>query len=288
MTIEAELPAEMAAWPARLEGVARGRLGAHALLLGLTLVSLFPVYWMFVTSLKPENEIFDTGLWPAHASLDNYRAVLTSIPILRMIGNTALVSIAAALAQVITGVLAGYALARWDFPGKKIAFGAIMLTWLVPFQVTMIPNYVLFSRLGLLDNLAGLILPHAAAAFAVILLYQAIRGFPRAVFEAAAIDGASDWRVLWEITLPNIRASLAALAILAFLATWNDYFWPLLLTRSIEGAVVQIGLQMFMTQEGNQWGPLMAASSLVSLPILFLYVVLQKQVVESFVRSGLR
>ncbi len=265
-----------------------GRISGHAVLLILSFVSLFPVYWMFVTSLRPPNEIYDTGIWPASPSLDNYRFVLDSIPIIRMLWNTLLVSFVVTIAQLFTALLAAFAFARWRFPLDRFVYALMALTWLVPFQVTMIPNYVLVADLGLLDTIIALILPHLASAFAVMLLFQAMKSFPKEVIEAARMDGASNWSILWQIMTPNLRASLASLAILLFISTWNEYFWPLLLSRSPENTVVQIGLQMFLTQEGNLWGPLMAASTLASLPILVLYIVLQRQVIESFMKSGLR
>ncbi len=265
-----------------------GSIAVHATMVLLVVIAIFPVYWMAVSSLKPENEIFSTGLWPLSPSLENYSFVLTQIPMLRMLANTTIVSAATAALQVLTGLLAAYALVRWRFRFSGLVYGVIALSWLVPFQVTMIPNYVLASRLGLLDTLTGLVVPHAAAAFAVLMLYHAMKSFPTEVIEAARMDGAGHWRILWEIVTPNMRASLASLGILAFISAWNEYFWPLLLSRSIENSVVQIGLQMFMTQEGNLWGPLMAASTLASLPILVIYLILQRQVIESFMKSGLR
>lgn len=260
----------------------------HATMILLAVVAVFPVYWMVVSSLKPENEIFSSHLWPVAPSLDNYSYVLAQIPMLRMLANTTVVSAATAFLQVLTGLLAAYALTQWRFRLSGLVHGLIALSWLVPFQVTMIPNYVLASQLGLLDTLTGLVVPHAAAAFAVLMLYHAMKSFPAEVIEAARMDGAGRWRILWEIVVPNMRASLASLGILAFISSWNEYFWPLLLSRSIENSVVQIGLQMFMTQEGNLWGPLMAASTLASLPILVIYLILQRQVIESFMKSGLR
>jgi len=122
----------------------------------------------------------------------------------------------------------------------------------------------------------------------IMLLAQAIRAFPREVIEAAQMDGARNWRVLWEVVTPNLVGTIASLAILIFISTWNEYFWPLLLSRSPENSVVQIGIQMFMTSEGTAWGPLMAASTMASMPILIFYVVLQRQVIQSFMKSGLR
>ncbi len=264
------------------------RFAVHALMLSLSLVAVFPVFWMVVSSLKPENEILSARLWPMAPSLDNYVFVLTQIPMLRMLANTTIIAAATAVLQVVTGLLAAYAFVRWRFRLSKVAHGLISLSWLVPFQIVMIPNYVLASRLGLLDTLSGLVIPNAAAAFAVLLLHNAMRSFPREVVEAARMDGAGSWRILWEVVVPNLRATIAAVAILAFLSAWNEYFWPLLLSRRMENSVVQMGLQMFMTQEGNLWGPLMAAATLASLPVLAIYLILQRQVIDAFMKSGIR
>lgn len=272
--------------------VARGsranRIAGHTVLIILSIVSIFPVYWMFISSLRPPNEIYETGLLPTTPSLENYAFVLESIPIVRMLVNTVVVSFVVTIAQLFTAILAAFAFARWRFPGDRFVYGLMALTWLVPFQVTMIPNYVLIADLNLLDTLTALIIPHLASAFAVMLLFQAMKSFPKEVIEAARMDGAGSWSILWGIIVPNLRASIASLAILLFISTWNEYFWPLLLSRSAENTVVQIGLQMFLTQEGNLWGPLMAASTLACLPILALYLVLQRQVIDSFMKSGLR
>jgi len=265
-----------------------GRAGAHGVMIGLSLLAIFPVYWMVQTSFRPENEMFSTGLWPAAPTLDNYRAVVTAMPIFAIIWNTVLMAGATTLAQVATGLLAAWALVRWRFPGGRLAHSLIALSWLVPFQVVMIPNYVLATKLGLLDSITGLVVPNAAAAIAVLVLYNAMRGFPREVIEAARMDGASGFRTLMEIVVPNLRAPIASISILCFISAWNDYFWPLLLIRRIENSVVQIGLQFFMTQEGNDWGLLMAAATLASLPIFLIYLALQRQVVQSFMKSGIR
>ncbi len=273
--------------PSPLRGSTRA-FGVHAVMILLSLVSVFPVYWMIVTSLRPENEIFSTVPWPSRPTFDNYLFVLTRVPMLEMLVNTTVVSAATALLQVATGMLAAYALVRWRLRFSGVVHGLIALSWLVPFQVTMIPNYVLASRLGLLDTLTGLVVPNAAHAFAILLLYHAMRAFPTEVLEAARMDGARSFRILWQIVAPNMGAPIASLSIIAFISAWNEYFWPLLLSRKPENSVVQIGLQMFMTQEGNLWGPLMAAAALASLPILLIYLVLQRHVIESFMKSGIR
>ncbi|KFL25639.1 sugar ABC transporter permease [Devosia sp. 17-2-E-8] len=270
------------------EGVGINSAAGHLVMVLLSLFCLFPVYWMVVTSLRPANAIFETSLWPSSISLDNYAYALNAIPIVRMLINTFVISIVVTVTQLFTGLLAAYAFARWRFRFDKLVYTAVALTWLVPFQVVMIPNYLLVAQMGLLDSVVALILPHFASALAILLLAQSMRGFPKEVVEAARMDGARSWRVLWEVMTPNLRGTIASLAILIFISTWNEYFWPLLLSRTAENSVVQIGIQMFMTSEGNAWGPLMAASTMASLPILIIYIVLQRQVVQSFMKSGIR
>ncbi|ADZ70847.1 carbohydrate ABC transporter permease [Polymorphum gilvum] len=261
---------------------------AHAVMMPLAFVSIFPVWWMFVTSLRPENDIYSRLPWPSAPTLDNYAYAIQAIPVWAMLWNTLVYSALATAAQLLTAILAAYAFARWRFLFDRALFALIALTWLVPFQVVMIPNYVLVSQMGLIDTIAALVVPNLASAFAILLLVQSMRSFPSEVIEAAHMDGAGHWRILWRILVPNLRAPLAALAILLFISSWNDYFWPLLLTRSERSTVIQIGIQMFLTEEGNQWGPLMAISSLACLPVLALYAVLQRQVIDSFVKAGLK
>ncbi len=264
------------------------RWSSHLVLGGLSLISLFPVYWMFVTSLRPANAVFDRSLIPTDVTFDNYRYVWDTIPIGRMLFNTFKMASLQTAGQLFTALLAAYAFARWRFRGDKLLFLLFVGTWLIPFQVTMIPNYVLLADLGWLNSVAAVVVPQLTAAFAVILLRQHLRSFPTELLDAARMDGLGPWSTLWRVVVPNLRAPLAALAILLFISAWNEYFWPLLVMNRIEDSVVQVGLQMFLTQEGNAWGPLMAAAGLASLPVLVLYLVLQRHVVDAFVRSGLR
>jgi sn-glycerol 3-phosphate transport system permease protein len=263
-------------------------LAGHATLIVICLLTLFPLYWMVITALRPANEILSTALRPRHLTFDNFRYAWSHIPIGNMLVTTFVMSLLIMLAQLFTSLLAAYAFARWRFPGDHLIFVLFVGTWLVPLQVTMIPNYVLLARFGWLNSMAALVVPQLASAFAIILLRQYMKGFPRDLIEAARMDGASSWRILWGTVVPNLRAPLSALAILLFISAWNEYFWPLLVIRDLNHSVIQVGLQLFLTQEGNLWGPLMAAATLSSIPILVIYVLLQRQVIEAFVRSGLK
>jgi len=289
MTTDAFAFPAVARMPRRPAAILRiNSVACHTVMVLLSLFCLFPVYWMIVTSLRPANQIFDTTLWPTSVSLGNYVHAMQAIPIGGMLANTFIVAALVTVAQLFTGLLAAYAFARWRFRGDRLVYTLVALTWLVPFQVVMIPNYLLVAHLGILDSISALIVPHLAAALGVLMLAQAMRSFPAEVIEAARMDGAGNWRILWEVIVPSLRGSIASLAILIFISTWNEYFWPLLLSRSPENSVIQIGIQMFMSAEGNAWGPLMAAATLASLPILAIYVLLQRQVVQSFMKSGIR
>lgn len=282
VTVAAAVPA------GRVRRRARSRWRAHAAMLPLALLSIFPVWWMIVTSLRPENEIYNPLPFPASPTLANYAFAMEALPVGTMLWNTLVFSAVATVAQMLTALLAAYAFVRWRFFLDRALYALVALTWLVPFQLVMIPNYVFVARLGLIDTVTALVLPNMASAFAVLLLVQSMRSFPREVIEAAHMDGAGHFRTLWRILVPNLRAPLAALAILLFISSWNEYFWPLLLTRSADSTVIQIGIQMFITEEGNLWGPLMAVSTLACLPVLAIYIALQRQVIDSFVKAGLR
>ncbi len=274
--------------PISIPRIQPARIAGHLTLIAVSLFALFPIYWMILTSVRPQSDLFSSAPIPSGLTFDNYSTAWSQIPIWRMLFNTFEMAILITAGQLLTSLLAAYAFARWQFFGQRMLFLMFVGTWLVPAQVLMIPNYVLLADLGWLNTMAALVVPQLASAFAVILLWQYMRGFPKELLDAARMDGASSWRTLWGIVVPNLRAPLAALAILLFISAWNEYFWPLLVIRDPKDSVIQLGLQFFLTSEGNLWGPLMAAATLASLPIFVLYVVFQRQVINAFVRSGLK
>jgi sn-glycerol 3-phosphate transport system permease protein len=260
----------------------------HAVLIAGSIVSLLPIYWMFITGLKPANDIFSDLIVPSGLTLDNYRFVWDNTPFLQQLWNTFAMSVLIAAGQILIALPAAYAFARWRFLGDRMLLLLLIGTWLVPIQVTMIPNYVLVSHLGWLNSLPGLVVPQLTAAFAIVLLRLQIKSIPAEMIEAARLDGTSSWGTLWLIVVPNIRSGLATIGILLFISAWNEYFWPLIATSQMDQTVIQVGLQMFMSEQGTLWGPLMAAASLASLPVLVIYLVLRRQVMDAFIRSGLR
>ncbi|MBK0421737.1 carbohydrate ABC transporter permease [Leucobacter sp. CSA2] len=264
-----------------------GKIPAFVLLTVLSVISIFPIYWMFVTAFRPADQMLSTNPLPGPFSIENFERVLDMIPILRMLGNTFVMAFGLAIGQMLVAVLAAYGFSRWSFRGQKILFFCFVGSWLVPFQVTMIPNYVLISQMGLLNTILGVMIPQLAAAFAVMLLRQHLDSFPRELLDAAEMDGRGPWRTLWEVVVPNLRPALAALSIMLFINAWNEYLWPsLIMQKSTD--LIQVGIRGFLGAEGNDWGAVMAASAMACLPIFLIYIFLQRYVVDAFVRSGLK
>lgn len=260
----------------------------HIVLIVVAFASIFPIYWMFATAFRQPVDAAAQTLFPWPLSLDSFSTVWQQIPILSMIGNTFVMALSVAACQLVIAILAAYGFSMWQFPGKNVLFLFFIGSWLVPFQVTMIPNYVLISQLGLLGTIAGVIVPNICSAFAVMLMRQHMQSFPRELIDAAHMDGRNSWGILLRVVLPNMRPALAALGIMLFIEAWNNYLWPALIFQHQSNALVQVGIRSFLGSEGDNWGAIMAASGLACLPIFLIYLFLQRYIVDGFVRSGLR
>lgn len=258
------------------------RGAAHLTMVALAALAVVPLTSLAVTAFTANPGSGETGF-----TLANFAYVFDTIPMAEMLVNTTVMAVAMTLAQLAIALFAAYAFALFDFRGKKALYLLFVSSWLVPFQVTMIPNYVLVSQLGLLNTIAGVIVPNLCSAFAVIMLRQHVRAIPRELIDAAAIDGRGSWATLWLVVVPNLRPALASLAVVLFISAWNDYTWPLIVMQQSTG-VVQVGIRSFLGAEGNNWGAIMAASGLACLPVFVLYLLLQRRIVDGFVRSGLK
>jgi sn-glycerol 3-phosphate transport system permease protein len=263
----------------------------HALLLVASGLVVFPMLWMVSTALKPPDEIFGGTfhLWPTHGTLRNFRTAMAQVPMLRLFWNSLVVALAVTGAQVLTSVLAAYACAILRVPGSGVWFALFVATMMVPFQVTMIPNYLLVARLDLLNTYTGLILPQVVTGYGIFMLRQTFKNVPRSLLEAGTVDGANSWQILWRIVVPATRTGLAALSVLFFINTWNQYLWPLLVSSDRLMKTLPLGIQEFVSLEGGtNWGPLMAASTMAIVPALVAYVVAQRYILESFVSTGMK
>lgn len=254
----------------------------------LALMTIFPLLWMLTISFKSQAEVFQPTFWPKAPSLKNFVYVLTEVPFLRYLFNSFVVSAAVTIVALWFHSMAGYALARLRFPGREAIFLAIFSTFLVSLPVIIVPLFMVVRSMGMLNSYAGLIVPAIFNAFGIFLLRQYYLALPRELEEAAIVDGASYWRIYWSVILPLSRPIIASLAILFFLANWNSFLWPLTATSDQSLWVVQVGIASFRSQYASSWNYIMAASTIVAAPMLLVFIVFQKQIMESIKTSGLK
>jgi multiple sugar transport system permease protein len=276
--------------PKRL--VARRTL-RYAVLIVLALLFISPLIFMIVTSFKTRADAVSLPpTWlPNPFSIEAYRTVLaldTETPVLRWFGNSMLAAAMHAVLVVITSALAAYPLARMQFRGKRIVFGAIIATLFVPPVILIIPNYLIVGRLYWLDTLLAIVVPTAASAFGVFFLRQFFIGLPIELEEAARLDGANRWQVFFQIVLPLSRPALVTLAMLAFLTNYNDFLWPVYVLFSPESQTLPAGLSTLQTANAVRYDLLMAGAVVASVPVLALYMGAQRFIIEGVSRSGLK
>lgn len=264
------------------------RSALFVLLAAISLVVIFPLIWMVSISLRPSDEMYVLKLIPDHTTLDNFRYVLTEARFPRYMFNSFFISTIITILALWFHSMAAYALARLHFPGRELIFSMIFATLLVSLPVILVPLFILVRAMHMLDSYAGLIIPAIFNAFGIFLLRQFYLGIPRELEEAAIVDGAGYWRVYWNIILPLSRPILAALAVFFFLANWNSFLWPLTITTNQDLWVVQTGIASFRTQYSSAQQYVMAASVIVALPTVGLFLIFQRQLVESIKTSGFK
>jgi ABC-type glycerol-3-phosphate transport system permease component len=201
------------------------------------------------------------------------------------------IAVATTLGKLAVSLPAAYAFTRLDFPGRRLCFSLVLGTMIVPFVVTVIPSYVIVAKLEWLNTRQGVIVPSIAhTAFYVFLLRQYILTLPQELFDAARIDGAGPWTILWRIVVPNVRPAIAVVTILAFLAAWNQYIWPLLILNDLDTKTLAVGMQFFARNSDSSqlWGAMMATATLATIPPLVLYALAQKRIISTFVTSGIK
>jgi multiple sugar transport system permease protein len=254
----------------------------------LAAMTLFPLLWMVSIAFKTQSEMFDMRLVPATPTLDNFAYVFTEVDFLQYIQNTFVVAATVTVVALLFHSMAGYALARLRFPGREAIFLTMFSTFLVSLPVIIVPLFILVRAFGMLNSFTGLIIPSIFNAFGIFLLRQFYLSVPRELEEAALIDGAGYARIYWSIILPLSRPILAALAILFFLANWNAFLWPLTITRDPELRLVQVAISSFQGQYTAAWNYIMAASTVVAAPMLVLFLIFQRQIMDSLKTSGLK
>lgn len=265
------------------------RLLTHLLLLAGAFVSAMPFLWMVTTSLKPAGALYDPPLLvPTHFEVSNYLTAWQAAPFPRFFLNSAVMTVGIVALQTLLSAMAGYAFARLRFPGRNILFFLVLGTMMIPFPVTLIPNFLTVAQLGWLDSYQALIVPRAVSAFAIFLFRQFFLSIPRELEEAAHLDGANRIMIFWRIVLPLSTPVIAASAIFSFLFAWNDFLWPLIVTNSTEMRPIQLGLATFQGQYGTFWTLLMAATVLATIPAIGAFLAAQSRFIEGITGTGLK
>jgi multiple sugar transport system permease protein len=268
----------------------------HLVLVPATLVLIFPFVWLVVTSVETSSEAlrFPPVLVPRELHLANYPNALAVAPFGRFFLNSTVVAVTTVLCNLVFCSLAGYAFARLRFLGRGLLFAVIMTTLMVPFQVTMIPQFIITKWLGVhvlaqvgINHIGALILPNAATAFGIFFLRQFFRTLPIEYEESARVDGASRLKVLWRIVLPLSAPALATLAALTFLDSWNNFLWPLIAVTTTNQMTLPLGLAMFQSAHATEWPLLMAGNVMSLAPMLLIFFVAQRYFVRSIAATGL-
>jgi multiple sugar transport system permease protein len=260
---------------------------AHLILVPLALVMVTPLAWMVMTSIQtPDEARHFPPVLPSGIHWQNYTDAIHAAPFGRFFLNTVLVTGAAVLGNLVLCSLAGYAFARLRFFGRDVLFVLLLATLMIPFQVVMIPIFLIMRNLGLVDSLGALILPNLVTPFGIFLMRQFFRTLPIELEEAARLDGCSRLRTLIRIVLPLSGPALATLAVITFLWNWNDFLWPLVVIQSDHNMTLQLGLSTFQGAHSTAWTLLMAGNVLAVLPMLLVFLLAQRQFIDSIASAG--
>jgi ABC-type glycerol-3-phosphate transport system permease component len=270
-----------------------GKSAIHGLLIFFSLIFLIPIWWLLISSLKPIDQILTIPpiWWPQSPQWENYVAALTSpaFPFGQLMFNTLFYCVLATIGTVLSSSIVAYAFARMRFVGRNLLFGITLATLLLPGVVTLIPTYVLFQRMGMVGTYAPLIVPYFfGSAFNIFLLRQFMLTIPQELSDAAYVDGAGDFLILWRIMLPLVRPAVIVVAIFNFIYAWNDFLGPLLYLDDASKYPFAIGLYAFRTRFALQWNLLTAAALSITLPLIVAFFLLQRHFIEGVTLTGVK
>ena len=267
------------------------QIGWHLFLVVVVFLLLMPIVFAISNSFKTMQEAFNTvfQVIPLHPTLENYRHVFDKLPFVKITLNTFLIASTVTIFKTITGLLAAYAFVYFRFKGKGFLYFIMLSTLFIPFTVTMIPNYLLISKIGLRDRIWGVALPQLADVLGIFLLRQVMRGIPLALIEAARMENIRHMKIMRDIVIPLVRPSIISTGIIFFINSWNEYVWPVLILKSKENYTLSLALQMYISAEGGtEFTIAMAVSVLTMLIPLVLYIIFQRYIINTFAASGLK
>jgi multiple sugar transport system permease protein len=254
-------------------------------------VTAVPFVWMLLSSFKPEMELrgVPPTLWPEELTLDNYQRLFTKLDFPTYFFNSAVVAIAVTVGNVVFCSMLGYALAKLEFPGRRLVFALVLGTLMVPGVVTFVPLFVLTTNIGLTNTLPGMILPFLAGPFGVFLMRQFIEGLPDELIHAARVDGAGELRIFFSVILPLCGPALATLGVLTFLTSWNNFLWPLVVATSEDKYTLPVALALYSTgQNATQYGLLLAGAVVVVIPVIVVFLFLQRYIMQGIAMTGIK
>ena len=268
----------------------RSALLAYIILAVGAVFMIIPFLWMVLTSFKTYRETVKLPIqwFPAEWNFDNYVEVLKQLDFLRYYRNTILVTVTTLVAMTLIASLAAYAFARMEFPGKNVIFALLLVVYMVPPQMTMIPKYMMITKLGWVDTLAGIVVPNIFSVYTMFMLRQFFVSVPKELDEAAKLDGCSFFGIFWRVDLPLIRNGLIAITVLNLLWSWNDLLWPLIATSTDKMRVLSVALATRNNSDGSQFQLLMAAGVLAVLPMLVIYAICQEYFMDGIMSSGVK
>ncbi|OYD17560.1 ABC transporter permease [candidate division WOR-3 bacterium JGI_Cruoil_03_44_89] len=255
-----------------------------------TIIALVPFYWMIATSLKtPVEAVQFPPTWvPAHPRPENYADAWRAAPFARYFLNTIFIALSALFGVIVTSSLAAYAFARMEFKGRETIFTLFLGMMMVPMPVYIVPGYLILASFGWIDTYYALIVPWLVSVFSIFLLRQHFRNIPKALYDAATVDGCSDLGFLWRVAMPLSKPALVTISIFSLLASWNSFIWPLVMTNRDAIRPVQVGLAYFIQEQSTNYTLLSAASTFVILPVVILFFFFQRQIIESHMKSGMK
>jgi sn-glycerol 3-phosphate transport system permease protein len=263
----------------------------HVILMILVIITLFPIVFALSNSFKTLQESFNSTLTliPREFTFENYKYVFSRIPLFKIILNTFTIAAVVTIVKTFTSILAAYSFVYYEFKAKNTIYLIFLTTMFIPFTVTMIPNYLIVSRLKLTDTIWGVMLPQFADVIGIFMLRQAMRTIPKSIIEASKIDGINESRTLKDIILPLIRPSIISSSIIFFINSWNEYVRPVLIISSKENYTLSLALQMFISSEGGTDFPIAMAVSVITMIIpLILFLIFQRHIMSTFISSGVK
>jgi len=268
-----------------------GRLSVYLVVGAVAALMILPFYWMIITAFMPAPDIlaFPPQWIPTRLTLEHFVAAFAKAPWLTYYWNSLVVAVGSVSCSLLFGLFAGYAFAVYRFPLQNFFFLLILATLMVPVQVTSVALYIQLSKIGWVDTFLGILAPNFASAFGVFMLRQGIKQIPVDVIEAARIDGAGEVRIVLTIIAPLIKTTVATVAMILFLGSWNDFLWPVIVINSADLRTLPVGIALFKDPYGNiNYGPLMAATLISTAPMLLAYVVSQKYMIRGIAMTGLK